>query len=226
MTILKLLRLTPGITHLTLRGYVFPHILEHMVSEGLLPMLNHLMIGVSVARAYNLMPTTGRAIGELVKSKEREGILKSIHMVDRDITTKFQVELGGATRFQILYRSKEALGRLSSREPHERESEEAQFTVEMFADLWRGMLHARECGVNILNQNIELFDFMLTAMEKCETADYRSFLRAEPDLKCLVNGCMLLDPPPGHVDAEWGHIRVRFLQLVEKWRAIHKYNKL
>ncbi|KAL0056685.1 hypothetical protein AAF712_016710 [Marasmius tenuissimus] len=181
LTVLRLLRLAPGVTHLTLRGYLFPHLLEHIMSEGLLLKLSHLSIGVSAARAYSLMSATGRVVGKLMKSKEGTGILKSIDVVDKDITTKIQVVLGRASRVQILYRSKEALSRLQAQEPwNERDSEEAQCTVEikMFADLWRGIFYVSGCGVNLLNQNIELFDFMLTAMEKY-TGDYSPFLRRE-----------------------------------------------
>ncbi|KAL0057577.1 hypothetical protein AAF712_015775 [Marasmius tenuissimus] len=95
-------------------------------------------IGVSVAQAYSLMSATGRVVSKLMKSKEGTGVLKSVDVVDKDITTKIQVELGRTSRIQILYRSKEILSRLQAQEPrNERDSEEAQCTVEikMFADL-------------------------------------------------------------------------------------------
>ncbi|KAL0059828.1 hypothetical protein AAF712_013401 [Marasmius tenuissimus] len=214
ITLGRLLRAAPQVTKLKMHGYVFPHVVNMIASGEILPNLEHLSIGCSKFAPALLHATRVAIVGLLeAKTSERLSDLQTLHVTDKQFDVRLELQKGEPVSSDILEKARVRVGLEDYRE-----------TGKIFNDLAKGLLFQDlDPACDLLNDNIELFEYMLTVMEDCEAIEFKyAFFKCSiPDL--LVNSYMfwsLSHPSHPPLAAQgWSSIRARLERLELQWRA-------
>ncbi|KAK1215367.1 hypothetical protein PQX77_022014 [Marasmius sp. AFHP31] len=214
ITLGRLLRAAPQVTKLEMHGYVFPHVVNMIASGEVLPNIEHLSIGHSKS-APALLHATRVAIVELLEAKtaERLSDLQFVHITDKGFDVRLELRKGESVSSDILEIARARVGLEDYRETGKAFNELAKSLL--FRDL--------DPACNLLNDNVELFEYMLTIMENSEAIEFKyAFFKCSiSDL--LVKSYMFwsLSHPlhPPLAAQGWSSIRARLERLELQWRA-------
>ncbi|KAL0573087.1 hypothetical protein V5O48_008882 [Marasmius crinis-equi] len=181
VTIVRLLEATPGVTHLNLAGHMLPYLLNAIMSGKVLPNIEHLTVGTPVYdgdRACTPLPgLTRTAVDHLVKLGTPTGTLKSVRILQALFTEDISLRSGRAavstvTKYDYSDRSRWVA--VQARKRTKRDE-----TPRLFERLFDSMLletRASPVSRRTLNENIELFHYVLTTIEECKTGLFKNMV--------------------------------------------------
>ncbi|KAL0563212.1 hypothetical protein V5O48_018862, partial [Marasmius crinis-equi] len=211
-TVGRLLQRTPHVTRFTVNGHILPFLPSAIVSGELLPNVEHVSVGISTLHyesltRYALAGPTLDSIESLAKSGTPKGTLKSLRIVDEDVTTNMLFFPGRPARVES-YQSREAEQKSQDASSPDR----VRTTAAVFDHLLSGGMNAwtdRACS--LLHENMELLEYIVTAMEDDETGGFEHAFRCK-GLEELTKPSVSGDRVDGMTQ-----IKDRLLVLKEKW---------
>ncbi|KAL0567025.1 hypothetical protein V5O48_014971 [Marasmius crinis-equi] len=179
VTIARLLKATPGVTHLTLRGWMLPYLLTAIASGKVLPNIEHLHFGVAVHCHNNgFLPLPGltrTALDNLVRVGTPTSTLRSVRVVQTMFTKEIALIPGRAALSSIMMQECSDLT-----EERARKRMEEDVTPELFEFLFESILCKAGPLTPVIrrnmNENIELLQYALATVEKCKTGLFDGFV--------------------------------------------------
>ncbi|KAJ8092118.1 hypothetical protein PM082_021650 [Marasmius tenuissimus] len=218
ITLGRILRAAPQVTTFTMNGYVFPHVVNMIASGEVLPNIEKLSIGLTEfpMSPPALLHATRLSIVQLLEAKttERLSSLQSLHIKDKAFDMKLEFPKGEPVSSDILQEVRARVG-----------PEDKLMTGKIFVKLVKHLVFQDlDPACRLLNDNIELFEFMLTTMEDCETDEFKSVFFEQCSIPELLERSYMFwsFAYPCHapsVAKGWKSIKARFESLDERWRA-------